>query len=189
MAVDLTSINTTYDSMFATVKGSLVDMYNSSELDAEVFARVLSTVAMDTMKLATSTVQSQPSLDKDIEMKTQQIEGFVQDNLNKEQQVLESEQNVLNAIENVKLTTEKTESEAKQNEVDGVLDKTIALTNEKITTEMANQQNIKAGVRDNFGMEIDDLWEDSIRVNDDDTKHQQTIAKMTQDVLVAEQNA
>jgi len=62
---------------------------------------------------------------KDRLLKDTQIAIGSQDVLVKEQNVLNAEQEVLNSIENVKLTIEKTESEDKQNTLDGILDKQL----------------------------------------------------------------
>ena len=63
------------------------------------------------------------------------------------------------------------------------------LKEEQIVTEIANQSALEAKIRDEYGYAFNDVKDDIQLFNEPTTKHFQTVAKMVEDVTVAENTA
>lgn len=104
MAFDVTAIGTAYDTLFTKITTQLDTLYTAKKIDAETYATLLGQATSGLLIQVGDLIQKQQVTDADVALRDAQIAE-------------------INA--KIALITEQTESEAKQNAVDGVIDKQI----------------------------------------------------------------
>ena len=67
MAVNTTDIGTVFSSMMGNINTELTTLYTAKVIDAEIYAKVISSLTQSIMQLATQTVQQQPQVDATVE--------------------------------------------------------------------------------------------------------------------------
>ena len=67
MAVDTVEIGTVFSSMMGNINTELNTLYTNKVIDAEIYAKVISSLTQSIMQLATQTVQQQPQVDATVE--------------------------------------------------------------------------------------------------------------------------
>ena len=137
MAVNTTTMVNTYTTMVDAVVARYTSMWNSNQIDAETYAKLVGEASSQFMQLAAELVQKQEQLDvqnqltaqqvlneaKQLELITKQVEIAGQELLLKQKQVDVTEREMVEkeltgAVQRVILATEE---QAKQFEVDNIL--------------------------------------------------------------------
>lgn len=67
MAVDTVAITTLYNAMIADMKVTLDAEYDADRINSDLYAKALVSIMQQTLQLATSTVQQQPSIDAQLD--------------------------------------------------------------------------------------------------------------------------
>lgn len=73
MAVDTGSITTTYDTLYTAALAQYDVLYTGDKIDAETYAKLVGTMSADMMRLSIDAVQKQELLDRDVELKQEQV--------------------------------------------------------------------------------------------------------------------
>ena len=76
MAVDTTEVSRVFNSYMVDISNSLDALYSDDKIDATTYAKIVSSATQNTLQLATSTVQQQPSLDVQV-LKSEADTDFV----------------------------------------------------------------------------------------------------------------